>query len=135
MRDCCWLVRTGWHTAPPVSNALGAAPVPAQYLLGMRLSHALLALPLAATTAAAQNADWPVYHGNDDHTHYSRLSQISPANVKQLKVAWTFDTGDAFPGSEMQANPIVIDGVMYATTPKLQVFALDASSGKQLWRF
>lgn len=101
----------------------------------MRLSHALLALPLAATTAAAQNADWPVYHGNDDHTHYSRLSQISPANVKQLKVAWTFDTGDAFPGSEMQANPIVIDGVMYATTPKLQVFALDASSGKQLWRF
>lgn len=101
----------------------------------MRLSHALLALPLAATTAAAQNADWPVYHGNDDHSHYSRLSQISPANVKQLKVAWTFDTGDAFPGSEMQANPIVIDGVMYATTPKLQVFALDASSGKQLWRF
>ncbi|MFN5581519.1 PQQ-binding-like beta-propeller repeat protein [Gemmatimonas sp.] len=94
----------------------------------------LLAL-LVATPVAAQNADWPVYHGNDDHTHFSRLSQITPANVKQLKVAWTFDTKDAFPGSEMQANPIVIDGVLYATTPKLQVIALDAVSGRQIWRF
>ena len=94
----------------------------------------LLAL-LVATPVAAQNADWPVYHGNDDHTHFSRLAQITPANVKQLKVAWTFDTKDAFPGSEMQANPIVIDGVLYATTPKLQVIALDAASGRQIWRF
>lgn len=92
-------------------------------------------LVLSATTVAAQNADWPVYHGNDDHTHYTTLSQISPANVKQLKVAWTFDTKDAFPGSEMQANPIVIDGVLYATTPKMQVIALDAATGVQRWRF
>jgi quinoprotein glucose dehydrogenase len=101
----------------------------------MRPLSALFALPVLASVAAAQNADWPVYHGNDDHTHYSRLSQITPANVKQLKVAWTFDTGDAFAGSEMQANPIVIDGVMYTTTPKLQVVALDAATGRQRWRF
>ena len=79
--------------------------------------------------------DWPVYGGNDDHTHYTTLSQISPANVTQLQVAWTFDTGDAFEGSEMQANPVVIGGILYATTPKLQVFALDAATGEQLWRF
>jgi quinoprotein glucose dehydrogenase len=88
-----------------------------------------------AGQSAGQNVDWSVYHGDDAHTHYSRLSQITPQNVKQLKVAWTFDTKDAFNGSEMQANPIVIDGVLYATTPKLQVFALDAATGKQLWRF
>lgn len=97
--------------------------------------RATLALPCLALGLGAQNANWPVYHGNDEHTHYTTLSQISPANVKQLKVAWTFDTKDAFPGSEMQANPIVIDGVLYATTPKLQVFALDAATGRQLWRF
>ncbi|GAB1343895.1 outer membrane protein assembly factor BamB family protein [Gemmatimonas sp.] len=102
----------------------------------MRASLLVPALLTCLTTAAAaQNTDWPVYHGNDDHTHYTTLSQISPANVKQLKVAWTFDTKDAFPGSEMQANPIVIDGVLYATTPKMQVVALDAATGAQRWRF
>lgn len=102
------------------------------------LHPARLALPLALAMTAplgAQNANWPVYHGNDEHTHYTTLSQISPANVKQLQVAWTFDTKDAFPGSEMRANPIVIDGVLYATTPKMQVFALNAATGKQIWRF
>ncbi|MBC7673780.1 MAG: pyrroloquinoline quinone-dependent dehydrogenase [Polaromonas sp.] len=89
----------------------------------------------AQSTTALRNANWPVYGGSDDHTHYTTLSQITPANVKRLKVAWTFDTHDAFAGSEMQSNPIVVDGVLYATTPKLQVFALDAASGKQLWRF
>ncbi|HKJ02406.1 MAG TPA: PQQ-binding-like beta-propeller repeat protein, partial [Longimicrobiales bacterium] len=83
----------------------------------------------------ADPGDWPVYGGNDEHTHYSTLDQISPANVAELQVAWTFDTGDAFEGSEMQANPVVIDGVLYATTPKLQVFALDAATGEQIWRF
>ncbi|MFO0093612.1 MAG: pyrroloquinoline quinone-dependent dehydrogenase, partial [Gemmatimonadaceae bacterium] len=81
---------------------------------------AVALLPWLALPAPllAQNANWPVYHGNDEHTHYTTLSQITPANVKRLTVAWTFDTKDAFPGSEMQANPIIIDGVLYATTPK-----------------
>ena len=100
-----------------------------------------LVLCLATLTACAERRpsadpdDWPVYGGNDDNTHYTKLSQISPANVAQLQVAWTFDTGDAFEGSEMQANPVVIGGILYATTPKLQVFALDAATGEQLWRF
>ena len=92
-------------------------------------------LCLLASRLAAQQADWPVYGGSDDHTHYSKLAQISPANVAKLKVAWTYETHDEFAGSEMQSNPIVVDGVLYATTPKLQVFALDAATGKQLWRF
>jgi len=103
--------------------------------LPRRLLRRLLLASLVATPAAAQTANWPVYHGSDDHTHYSTLSQISPANVKRLTVAWTFDTKDAFTGSEMQANPIVIDGVLYATTPKMQVIALNAASGQQIWRF
>ncbi|MEP6992357.1 MAG: PQQ-binding-like beta-propeller repeat protein, partial [bacterium] len=92
-------------------------------------------IPAQSPTDAARNVDWPVYGGSDDHTHFTTLSQISPANVKRLKVAWTYDTHDAFAGSEMQSNPIVVDGVLYATTPKLQVFALDAATGRQLWRF
>jgi quinoprotein glucose dehydrogenase len=95
------------------------------------------ALSIGATTLAAQSrsGDWPVYGGNSDNTHFTTLSQITPANVARLKVAWTYQTHDEFSGSEMQANPIVIDGVLYATSPKLHVFALDAATGKELWRF
>ena len=96
---------------------------------------ALLFAVASRQAAAQQNIDWPVYGGSDDHTHYSTLAQITPANVKRLKVAWTYDTHDAFAGSEMQSNPIVIDGILYGTTPKLHVFALDAATGKELWRF
>ena len=95
---------------------------------------ALVALP-ALIHAQAATVNWPTYSGSEDHSHYSTLSQITPANVARLQVAWTYETHDEFPGSEMQANPIVVDGVLYATTPKLRVIALDAESGRELWSF
>jgi quinoprotein glucose dehydrogenase len=95
----------------------------------------LLVAALGSPAHAQQNVDWPVYGGSDDHTHYTTLGQITPANVKRLKVAWTYETHDEFAGSEMQTNPIVINGVLYGTTPKLRVFALDAATGKELWKF
>jgi quinoprotein glucose dehydrogenase len=99
------------------------------------LAAALLLAVIARTTPAQQSADWPVYGGSDDHAHYTTLGQIAPANVKQLRVAWTYDTHDAFAASEMQTNPIVVDGVLYGTSPKLRVFALDAATGRELWSF
>ena len=113
---------------------------PAQYR-GMparfvRLNTLALLLAAPLPVARAQHTvDWPVYGGSDDHTHYTTLGQISPANVKQLKVAWTYATHDEFSGSEMQTNPVVVDGVLYGTSPKLRVFALDAASGRELWSF
>lgn len=107
-------------------------PIPAS--LSVLAVVMLAAVTLTACSDVNPN-DWPVYSGNDEHTHYTTLDQISPRNVAQLEVAWTFDTGDAFPGSEMQANPIVIDGVLYATTPKVNVVAVDAATGTELWRF
>jgi quinoprotein glucose dehydrogenase len=100
----------------------------------IRIAFALVALPAIAQAQAA-SVDWPVYGGNSDNSHYSTLAQITPANVKRLKVAWTYETHDEFKDSEMQANPIVVDGILYATTPKLHVFALDAVTGRHLWTF
>ena len=74
------------------------------------------------------SADSKYYGGGPDQTRYSPLTQISPRNVKDLRVAWTYDTHDAFDGSEMQCQPVVADGVLYATSPKLRVFALNAAS-------
>jgi quinoprotein glucose dehydrogenase len=101
----------------------------------MRLRVAFLLACTASAAHAQAKVDWPVYGGNTDNTHYSTLSQITPANVAKLKVAWTYETHDEFKGSEMQSNPIVVDGVLYATSPKMRVFALDAATGKELWSF
>ena len=90
-------------------------------------------LPFAALACAAQS-DWPIAGGRAG-MHYSPLKQIDRSNVSRLQLAWKFDTGDAFKDSEMQCNPLVIDGVLYATTPKLHVIALDGATGKLLWRF
>ncbi|MHB8652416.1 MAG: outer membrane protein assembly factor BamB family protein [Terriglobia bacterium] len=78
---------------------------------------------------------WKVFGGTPDNIHYSALRQINLGNVKDLKVAWTYDSGDAFPGSEMECNPIIVHGTLYATTPKLRLIALDAATGKLRWSF
>jgi quinoprotein glucose dehydrogenase len=90
---------------------------------------------LRAQSTPERNRDWSVYSGGADGTHYSPLAQINRTNVSQLQVAWTYDAADAFPESEMECNPIIVNGVLYATTPKLNVIALDAATGKLLWRF
>ncbi len=82
--------------------------------------------------AAVNN--WPIVNGPDG-AHYSALTQINRKNVSQLQRVWQFDSGDQYEGSEMECNPIVLDGVLYATTPRLRVIALDAASGKLLWDF
>ena len=82
-----------------------------------------------------QNRSWSTYGGGLDNTHYSALTQVNRDNVAKLKVAWTYDTGDAFKGSEMECNPIIVNGTLYATTPKLKVIALDAATGALKWTF
>ena len=79
--------------------------------------------------------DWKVYGGGADNLHYSALRLINRENVHKLEVAWTFDTGDEFPGSEMQCNPIVAHETLFTTTPKLRLVAIDAATGKQRWSF
>ncbi len=83
----------------------------------------------------SQYRDWAAYHGGPENLHYSTLGQITPANVSKLRVAWTLDTGDAFEGSEIQCNPLVLNGVIYASSPKLRVMAIDGATGKEIWSF
>ncbi|MCU1257798.1 MAG: Pyrrolo-quinoline quinone [Bryobacterales bacterium] len=92
-------------------------------------------LPFCLAFQASAQVDWPVYGGNAESTRYSTLTQITRQNVAKLKVAWTYDTEDAFANSEMQCNPLVIGGILYATTPKLRVIALDAATGGLRWNF
>jgi quinoprotein glucose dehydrogenase len=97
----------------------------------------LLLTPLVSTACGRlPDRDWPAHGGDSGHTQYSSLDQITPANVQQLRVAWTYRTGDArAERSEIQCNPIVVHGVLYATSPQLKAFALDAATGKPHWVF
>ena len=79
--------------------------------------------------------DWSHYGGPEDGSRYSSLTQINRENVAQLQVAWTYHTGDATERSQIQCQPIVANGRLFASTPKLNVFALDAATGSEIWRF
>jgi len=73
-----------------------------------------------------------VYGGNSEATHYSPLKQINRSTVKQLEVAWTYDTGE---NGGLQTSPIEVSGVLYGISPSQKVFDVDAATGKLNWKF
>ena len=109
-----------------------ADPVPTVW--GCRLLRiALIFILLSGVSLSAQEQrDWPVYGGSPGNTHYSPLAQINRSNVKDLQVAWSFDSGEQ---GGLQTNPIIVEGVLYGITPTQKIFALDAATGKLLWKF
>ena len=92
------------------------------------LAHWLVCL-LASPAFSQDFVGWRTYGGDDGNTHYSALDQINRANVSQLALAWRYDSarGAGLPAtSELQVNPIIVDGVLYGRSPLYSVFALDA---------
>jgi alcohol dehydrogenase (cytochrome c) len=97
-------------------------------------------LPAAAVAGEARAADpaanpgnWPEYHRDYRGWRYSPLTQITPANVKKLKVAWIHQPGDIAQG--LQATPLAVDGVLYYIAANNRVFAVDGGTGKELWSY
>ena len=113
----------------------------------LRFAHVVVGAIACGTTAIAwqqaavvpsggsTNVDWPVYRGDPKGNQYSPLAQIHAANVHTLERAWEYKTGDANQRSTMHVNPIVVNGVMYVTTPSLKAVALNAATGKEIWSF
>ncbi len=113
-----------------------------------RFAHLILVLLLMIScknseTSMQPGEDYPVYGGNKAGNRYSPLDQINTTNVKNLQVAWMYNAAE-IPDSNssnpqgakaIQCQPIVVNGVLYGTTPDLKLFALDAGTGKQLWKF
>jgi quinoprotein glucose dehydrogenase len=90
------------------------------------------AIAAVAAVATAGTRDWPVYGGDAADDHYSALKQIDRGNVARLREAWRFDMGES---GDTQTSPIVIDGTIYAYTPRMQVVALDGATGARRWLF
>ena len=93
-------------------------------------------LAVAACDAVPEDVDWPYYLG-DGSSQHSTLDQITPANVHRLETAWVYHAGGTDPNdwSQMQTSPIVVGGILYGASPQLHHFALDAATGRELWRF
>ena len=92
--------------------------------------HTVWARPQAG--AAAPSQDWPVWGGSPENQHYSSLTQINRSNVKQLQLAWTYDTGEK---GGLQTSPLIVGRVLYGLSPTQKVFAVDATNGKLFWNF
>jgi quinoprotein glucose dehydrogenase len=75
---------------------------------------------------------WPAYGGGPEQIRYSSLAQIDRSNVRELREVWTYDSGET---GGLQTNPIVVDGLLFTTTPRHRVVALDAASGALRWTF
>ncbi|MGQ0642879.1 MAG: pyrroloquinoline quinone-dependent dehydrogenase [Gemmatimonadaceae bacterium] len=104
----------------------------------------LFAPSLVANAVAAQGtprSDWPNYGRDPGGARFSPLTEITRDNVARLEVAWTFHTGELGlrpqRGAEpsLEVTPLVVDGVMYISTPLGRVFALDPATGQERWRF
>ncbi|NHE58698.1 outer membrane protein assembly factor BamB family protein [Cyclobacterium plantarum] len=84
--------------------------------------------------ALIAGTDWPTYGGNKQGNRYSPLDQINTENVHNLEIAWMYNAAVTREGA-IQCQPIVIDGILYGTTPELNLFALHADTGEEIWKF
>lgn len=89
-------------------------------------------------TRTEDERTWSIYKADNESTSYSKLSQINTKNVTQLQPAWTFTLKDMKEGARSgssECNPIIVDGVMYATSAKHWVYAVNAETGEEIWSF
>src|SRR5882724_1586636 len=86
--------------------------------------------PTAKRLSSTQ--DWPMNGGASGNAHYSPLAQINSGNVARLEQAWSFDTQET---GGLQTSPIIVDSILYGITPTQKIFALNAATGKLLWKF
>ena len=81
--------------------------------------------------------NWAEYQGDPGRNQYRHFDQINTDNIQELQVLWEYQSGGASPEgrSQMQCNPLVINGVLYGTSPILALFAVDARTGEEIWKF
>ena len=106
-----------------VKMLLAAAELLLVFMMGFRKS--------------ATDSDWPEYYGDGARSHYSPLQQIHAGNLDKLEVAWTYASGGANTvngRTQIQCNPIIINGVLYGVSAGIQAFAVEAASGKEIWK-
>ena len=111
-----------------------------RYFFGLK--NLTLLLVFAITVQGCRQEDnksrsWSVYKADAQSSSYADLDQVNKANVSQLVEAWSFIPGDARNGrrGNSECNPIIVDGIMYATSGRHRLYAIDAATGKLKWSY
>lgn len=102
----------------------------------LSLLLAIFTFQVSPSSQAQDFRGWQSYGGDGGNTHYSDLKQINRGSVAALEPAWTYSSSKSAElpfASELQVNPIIVDGVLYGRNPLYNVFALDAATGRELW--
>lgn len=102
-------------------------------ILGPAMALICTGVTFAADAGSEDPNNWSQYHRTANGWRYSPLDQVNAANLHKLKVAWIHQPGDITHG--LQATPLAIDGVIYYIGANNRVFALDAATGKEIWRY
>jgi glucose dehydrogenase len=100
-----------------------------------RCAIGLLCCAFAVEPLLAQEADWPYNGGDVWNRRFQSIDQITPANVNQLAKAWVFNTGTNPGDQDIEEVPIEVNGVVYTSDGLMNVFALNAATGKQIWKY
>lgn len=93
----------------------------------------LFGAALALAQPGATRENWPSYGGTHYAWRYSELTQVTAANVARLQPQFAFQTGEVDGG--LQATPLVVDGVIYLSTSRNHIFAIDGETGRELWKY
>ncbi len=127
--DCSRVVRFGRRAKirPNIPRFAAALLLAAGLALGEEVDSARL------DRAVDEPQNWLTYYGTYESWRYSPLDQINRSNIEQLRPVWAFESGVTDGG--LQAAPLVVDGTMYVSTAWNRVFALDAATGEQIWRY
>src|SRR5215471_17852293 len=129
-----WNDKRGHYTAPDRCDSRSTEMMTGKHIALRAFAICALAVCIAFGADTKSN-EWPTYGHDPGGMRFSPLKQITPANVSTLRVAWVYhmrpSPGLPFAGSS--STPLVVNGVMYATTPYGRVVALDPLTGKEIW--
>ena len=99
------------------------------------MKRIVLFLLLLIFYSCDNSKDWNVYGGSYERTQYVDSDKINPDNISNLSKVWEYSTLDNDDFSQIQTNPLIINGKFYGVSPKLKLFSLNAESGSEIWIF
>ena len=101
----------------------------------MKINKIFILFYLVPLISCEKGVDWSVYGGSYERTQFVNSDKLNIDNISKLNKVWDYSTADSDDFSQIQTNPLIINGKFYGLSPKLKLFSLEAKSGSEIWVF